>query len=273
MTGKSEATNGHAREYGRIRLDQLQISPSNVRQRDITADLDKLAYSMRTLGLQHPIIVQRKGDKFEILVGQRRYLAAKQLGWDAIDAIIEKEERDEFEAKVLSFSENVQRRDLAPRDKADACAYLLKKLGSPRAVSEHLGIGEQTVRRWLGYAAVPEKLKALVEEGKVSRPVATRIAEHVHDERQAVAIAEKIAEMKPAKEHQDRILEAVEESPDRSVDVILRRAEETRVRKEITFVLPEKWATAMDRASKQLARDVNEIARDATIEWLEVRSY
>jgi ParB family chromosome partitioning protein len=228
---------------------------------------------MDTFGLQQPIVVQQKGDKFEILIGQRRYLAAKQLGWEVIDARIEGKQRSELEAKVLSFSENVQRRDLSPRDKADACKYLLDRLGSARAVAEHLGVSEPTVRKWLGYAAVPDRLKALVEEDKLSVPLVTRISQHVHDEDRAVAIAEKIAEMKPAKEHQDRILDAVEESPDRSVDVILRRAEETRVRKEITFVLPEKWATAIDRASKQLERGADEIARDATIEWLEVRSY
>jgi ParB family chromosome partitioning protein len=273
LSGKKQGHGGNVDAYVEIQLERLEIARTNVRQRDITADLDELAHSIETFGLQQPIVVQPKGDKFEILIGQRRYLAAKQLGWATIPARVERQRRDEFEAKVLSFSENVQRRELSPRDKADACKYLLDKLGSPKAVSEHLGISEPTVRKWLGYAAVPEKLKELVEEGKVSRPVATRIAEHVLDERQAVAIAERIAKDRPAKEARDRILEAVEEFPDRPLEVILRRADEKKVQKEITFVLPERWALAIDSAAEELGRDATDIAKDATIEWLKMRRY
>ena len=273
MTDRNQAANHLLENYRRIPLDRLEVSESNVRHRGITADLDELAHSMETFGLQQPIVVVPKGDRFEVLIGQRRYLAAKQLGWETIAARIETEELSEVDAKVRSFSENIQRRELAPRDKADVCRYLLSQLGSARAVAEHLGITDQTVRKWLEYAAVPEGLKALVDERRITRPLATRIAQYVGDEARAVAIAEKIAEMQPPKEKQDRILEAVEESPDRPFEAIIRRAEETRVRKEITFVLPEKWATAIERASKELDLDPSDIARDATIEWLEMRRY
>lgn len=244
-----------------------------MRQRDITADLDELAYSMETFGLQHPIVVQPKGNRFEILIGQRRYLAAKQLGWETIDAKIEEKKLGEFEAKVLSFSENVQRRDLSPRDKSDACSYLLQSLGTPQAVARHLGIKEPTVCKWLGYAAVPEGLKVLVDKGSIKAPLALRLAQYVPDEDKAVAIAERIVATKPPKEYRDRILASVEESPDKSVDAIFRRAEEKKYQKKITFILPEKWAVSMDRAAKKLQMTPGEIARDATIEWLQMLKY
>lgn len=268
---RGASANGFFVEH--IPLDKLDISESNVRRRDVTGDIDNLAQSLEEIGLLYPIVVRPKGDRFEILIGQRRYLAAKQLGWDQMAARVLPETTGDVDAKVLSLSENVQRRELAPRDKADACVYLLQRLGTKTAVAERLGVSEPTVRRWLGYAAVPEALKALVEQGSLSASVATRLAQGVTDESTALAIAQRVAEMRPPKDERDRILAAAEAYADRPVDVILQRAAEMRVLTEVTFVLPERWAEAIGEASKDLAREPSDIARDATIEWLEVHRY
>ena len=153
-------------------LEDLDTSEFNVRRREITADLDDLAKSMDSYGLYQPIVVTPKGDRFAVVVGQRRYLAAKQLGWDQMPALILTETPARVQATVLSLSENVQRRDLSPRDKADACVYLREQLGTNRAVAEAIGVTPQTVRNWLGYAAVPEPIKEMVHTGgsRSSRP-------------------------------------------------------------------------------------------------------
>lgn len=262
-----------SREFQLIPLNKLELGESNVRKRDITADLDGLAHSMETFGLQQPIVVQRREDKFEIIIGQRRYLAAKQLGWRQIPARVTKEKLNEVDAKVVSFSENVQRRDLSPRDKAETCMYLISKLGSPKAVAEHLGITEQTVRKWLDYSAVPEELKTLVEKRVISRPQATRLFQYIPDVNKAVDIAKRMRGMRAPRKHQDRIFDAIEEKPSRSVESVFIRAEERKREKIINFVLPERWAFAMDRAARLLGVSAEAIARDATIEWLQMTKY
>ena len=163
-------------EFRKIPLDQLEIGEWNVRRQDIAIDIDELANSLGRFGLQHPIVVQPKNGKFEIIIGQRRFLAAKQLGWKDIDAKVRAERLDEFDSKVISFSENIQRRDISPRDKSDTCVYLLEQLGTPSNVAQHLGTTEQTVRKWLGYAGVPNSLKTLVEDKVLSVPVAMRLS-------------------------------------------------------------------------------------------------
>lgn len=265
--------NRDAPEVREIALSLLQISPNNARQREITADLDELAASIREFGLLQPILVQQAGEKFDILIGQRRYLATKQLGKKTILARVLPRRVPVAKAKALSFSENVQRRDLTPRDKADVCKYLLKELGSPKAVAAKLGVSEQTVRKWLAYEAVPEGLKTMVERNQISRPIATRLAQYVQDEAKAVAIARRIAEMNPTKPQRDRILEAVEESPVGSVATVFRRAEEMREVRRINFILPSRWASALRRAAEDLSSDPNDIAKDATIEWLKLGRY
>jgi len=260
-----------AYEFKRIPLEQLEIGEHNVRKRERAEGLDELAYSMDHFGLQHPIVVQPHNGKYEIIIGQRRFLAAKRLGWRDIDAKVRKGRLSELDSKVISFSENIQRRDISPRDKSDTCVYLLDQLGSPSRVAEHLGTTEQTVRKWLGYAAVPRGLKDLVEQRIITVPVAIRLSEYIHDEEKAIAIAKKMST--EPKRHRDRIMESVEELPDRPISAILKRAEEKKFQKKIIFILPERWSFVMDRAAKRLNASPNDIARDATIEWLQMMHY
>ena len=206
-------------------LEELDISEFNVRRREITAELDDLAKSIAKLGLHQPIVVARKGERFAVLIGQRRYLAAKQLGWDQIPALILTQTPERVQAAILSLSENVQRRDLSARDKADACVYLRGQLGTDREVAEAIGVTPQTVRNWLGYAAVPEPIKELVQPGGLSVQQATNITKSIDDEETAIEIARRVSNT-ATKRVRDRILESAKELPGRSAATIFRRAEQ-----------------------------------------------
>jgi predicted transcriptional regulator len=153
------------------------------------------------------------------------------------------------------------------------CRFLRNKLHSVKAVANRLGVSEQTVRKWLEYDAVPEELKVLVEEQKLTRSVATRLAQTVVDDKRAIALGRKIAEMNAGKDQRERILAAAEELPERPIQVVLRRSEEKKKLKKITFVLPESWSTRLQRAADKLLVDPEDLARDATIEWLKSNRY
>ena len=253
-------------------LEDLDISELNVRRREITADLDELAKSLDRFGLQQPIVVAPKGERFAVVVGQRRYLAAKQLGWDQMPALVLSQPLDRIQATIFSLSENIQRRDLSAQDKADACSYLRGEFGSVGAVAEVLGVTSQTVRKWLGFAAVPDAVKAFVQPKGLTMQQAIRIAQHVDDEQTATDIARRVAE-KPVKAERDRVLESVAELPGRSVETIFRRAEEKREEKHIHFILTESSANAIDEAARVQETEVNEIAMSATIQWLQDNKY
>lgn len=254
-----------------LRPDLLDISPDNVRHHEIVEGVDELARSMDEIGLQQPIVVQPKEDGFEVLIGQRRLLAARQLGWPEIPGVVLPERVNNLEAKVLSYIENSHRRDLTPRDKSDVCKFLLDELGSVANVADKLRVSENTVRKWLGYAAVPEPIKHLVDRGEISHSVATRIYLNVEDEGKAIEIAERVAGLAPAE--RTRVVDTVEEMPTRSVDVILEKAKERQFEKQITFVLPQRWSEAVEQAAKDRHIDANTLAREATIEWLVQNKY
>ena len=259
--------------FRRIAIELLEVSDANVRQQNLMADIDDLAESMNEIGLKQPIVVQSKNGHYEILIGQRRFSAAKQLGWSHIDARVEDAPRNPVESKIVSFSENIQRRDISPDDKADACRFLLEELGSVAEVARRLKITPQTVRKWLGYAAVPERLKALVGNQGITAPQAIRLAQFVGDEDKAVEIATEMIAMRSTPAQRSRVLAAIQEAPERPVDSVFRRADEMQHERSVTVVLPAQWGLALDRAARSLQTSATEVARDAIIEWLDGSRY
>ena len=79
-----------------ISLDKIVIGPSQARVRQIDEDIDELATSMEKLGLLEPVVVYPTGDgSFELLTGQRRFLAAQKLNWKEIAATVVKKPENE----------------------------------------------------------------------------------------------------------------------------------------------------------------------------------
>lgn len=108
-----------------IPLAAVVDSRRNPRQR--LQGIEDLAASLLTFGLLQPIVVRRKGRKFELVAGHRRLEAARSLGWESIDAVIRRASEDE--AYLLTLVENLQRADLSPREEADALAVLIRERG------------------------------------------------------------------------------------------------------------------------------------------------
>jgi len=257
----------------KIPISEIDVwEEANVRRLQRSVDLDELADSMKRIGLLQPIVVQRSNGQYKLYIGQRRYLAAKQLGWDEIAAVV-LPAKDEVAAIVASLTENIQRRDISARDKATAMKALLDQYGTVKAVAEELGISDPTVRKYLGYVAVPEELKKVVDQGKITATDAMRISEHVPEPAKAVTIAEKMVEENLTKPQKERVFEAVEEEPEAPVERVFKRAEEKKVQRDVLIVLPEKAAAGLDKAAHEEEKEPDELARDVLVNWLRDHGY
>lgn len=106
-----------------IPIAAVSASRRNPRQR--LHGLEELAASLQAYGLLQPIVVRRKGKNFELVAGHRRLEAARQLGWQNIDAVVRSEASDD--AYLLTLIENLQREDLTPREEADALGVLARE--------------------------------------------------------------------------------------------------------------------------------------------------
>ena len=131
-----------------IPIDQIDPNPNQPRQ--VMGDLSELIASIAEKGILEPLIVRQRGDRFQIVAGERRYQAAVQVGLRDLPAVIR--EVDDTEVIELALIENLQRKDLTPFEEAEAlhglaesCGYthedLARRLGKSRtAVTESLAL-------------------------------------------------------------------------------------------------------------------------------------
>lgn len=135
-----------------IPLEQISVSSLNTRS-DLRAgtedaSLQDLADNIKENGLLSSVIVRSCGnEQFELIAGQRRFLACRMLGLTEIRAII-RDDLDDTQAVVVSLIENVQRADMNPMDKARAYQRIHEDLGSYQEVARQAGVSSETVRRY-----------------------------------------------------------------------------------------------------------------------------
>lgn len=194
-------------DYKDIPIEDLEIGKAQARTRQLKESISELADSIRKQGLLEPIVVcpGSQAGKYEILTGQRRYLAHLELKLPTIKAVVLDAPVDETEAKVISLTENIMRRDLSRLDKIDACTYLYRKYGSVKAVAEETGLPYREVSEYVKYDKLTQPLKEMVDKGEVELKTALRAqtaAEQMGQEveKTAVAIAKEMAQMTSAQQ-------------------------------------------------------------------------
>ena len=251
-------------------LDQVYISDHNVRKSRVERDIEELAQSIKQIGVQQPVMVFQKGDRYELIIGQRRYLASKLAGEKEIPAVITSA-KSSTDAAIASFSENIHRLDLDYRDKMEVAIRLHNQLGSVAEVADRLGVSSQTVRNYMGYAAVPEQMKQMVDEKKLSATTATRISRGEPDEHKAIRIAERIVE-EPRSEDRERIIALARENPDKAPADLVKIAEKSNFL-QVTLNLTPRLAEALERACEDYHADPRDLVAFAVEEWLRTQGF
>ena len=129
--------------------------------------LAELAQSIKTYGIVQPIIVQRVGDRFIIIAGERRYRAARLAGLSEVPVVIKDYSEQEF--MEVSLVENLQREDLNPIEEAQAMRMLMDEHQLTQDVlSGRLGKSRSAVANTLRLLSLPEEVRELVVSGELS---------------------------------------------------------------------------------------------------------
>ncbi|MGH8631893.1 MAG: ParB/RepB/Spo0J family partition protein [Burkholderiales bacterium] len=145
-------------------IDLLQRSPYQPRGDFGKEALEDLARSIRAQGIIQPIVARRSadGEKFEIVVGERRWRAAQLAGLHEVPAIIRA--LDDKSALCLSLIENIQREDLNPLDQARALSRLLDEFSlTHEEVADAVGRSRSTVSNLLRLLELDAQVKNFVE--------------------------------------------------------------------------------------------------------------
>ncbi len=153
----------------------------------------ELARSIKNEGLQNPPMVQKESKKSYLLMsGQRRLAALKRLRAKKIPVLLltQSTKYDLEDAKAASVVENLHRNKMDTKDMTSACVFLTESVGKRKA-AQSLGISSQTLKKYLGFAAVPDKLKEYVPK-EMSRDDAIKLYQSIPNISKAIRIVEKI---------------------------------------------------------------------------------
>ncbi len=163
----AEGTGTAIEEMNEVPIDL--IDPSTVQPRAIfdEAKLDELARSITSNGVVQPVLLRRKGDRFELIAGERRWRAAQRAGLTKVPAVL----RNVSDENVLEIAliENIQREDLNPIEEARAYKKLMEMLGlTQEMIAERVGRDRSYVTNYLRLLRLPADLQELLQSGRLS---------------------------------------------------------------------------------------------------------
>ncbi|TRZ87472.1 ParB/RepB/Spo0J family partition protein [bacterium] len=166
----------------RIRMISLEkIDPNPHQARSELGNIQELMDSIKSKGVLEPILVRPKADRFEIIAGERRYIASKNISLKEIPCI--EMDVQENEAMEIALIENLQRKDLDLFEEADGLNALIDLYGySHQEVSEKIGKARSTITEILSISKVPEKVREIIKtSGVFSRSTIIEIAKQKSD--------------------------------------------------------------------------------------------
>lgn len=152
-----------------LELDIDSIVPNKEQPRTSFQEesLNELAQSIKINGVVQPIIVRKKGRKYELVAGERRWRASQKAGLKTIPAIV----KNIGDEKILEIAliENIQRHDLNAIEEARAYKNLIENIGlTQEMVAERVGKNRTVITTSLRLLKLPDDILKLIEEEKIS---------------------------------------------------------------------------------------------------------
>ncbi|CDD66942.1 parB-like partition protein [Eggerthella sp. CAG:368] len=152
---------------GEVELSKVQPNPDQPRTHFKPEEIEELANSIKKEGLLQPILVNKVGDHYQIIAGERRWQACKSLDMKTIPVRFWTADNDK--ALELALIENIQRSDLNPIEEAYGYKRLMERKGMTQSeVAQTVSKGRSTIANALRLLDLPEEAQQLLFEEKIS---------------------------------------------------------------------------------------------------------
>jgi ParB family chromosome partitioning protein len=149
-----------------VPISALEPNPYQPRGAMDPARLAELAASIRESGIVQPILVRRRGDRFQIVAGERRFRAAEALGLPTVPVTV----RDVADEHLLEVAlvENIQREELNPIEEAQAFQRLQEEFSlTQEDIARRVGRDRTTVANTLRLLRLPRELREMVASARL----------------------------------------------------------------------------------------------------------
>lgn len=188
------------------RIDPNPLQPRSIFQQD---RLRELAESIRANGIIQPIIVRRKGERFELIAGERRWRAAREALLTEVPVVVQ----DLADERLLEVSliENIQREDLNPMEVAVAYDRLSREHDlSHEEIGRRTGKDRATITNMIRLLRLPAEVQILLAEHRLSMGHARAIL-GLQDPTQQQEIANKAAAQGMSVRQVERVVQSINE--------------------------------------------------------------
>lgn len=151
----------------KIHVKSIKPNPYQPRKIFDEVAIEELRDSIKEHGILQPIILRKVGTTYEIVVGERRFRAAKMAGLQEVPAVV-RTLTDE-ETMELAILENLQREDLTPIEEAEAYHNLMENLKiTQEQLAFRLGKSRSHIANHVRLLSLPEKIRAMITDGRLS---------------------------------------------------------------------------------------------------------
>jgi ParB family transcriptional regulator, chromosome partitioning protein len=222
-----------------VPVDHIDANPYQTRRRINEPALQELADSIRASGVVQPVVLRPTANgRFQIVAGERRWLASKRTGRTTIPAVVRQISNEQ--AMEITIIENLQREDLNPVEQARAFERLSREFGmTQEQIATRTGKDRASIANFIRLLKLPERVQEAMESGTLSfghgKVLLGLAGFPEHLERTAREIVEKQLSVRQTEELVARLLnpqgaEQNKEKPARLVDPNVREAQSSMER-------------------------------------------
>lgn len=167
LGGSVATTSKTAQTTQTVPMERIKVNPYQPRKNFDEEDLASLKESLQKHGLLQPVLVRPREDGYELIAGERRLRAAREVGWSEIPVhVVDLNDQKVFEAALV---ENLQRADLNPIEKAQGFQdYLLRYKVTQDELAKAVGLDRSTVANMIRLLELAPAVQEAVRHGQIS---------------------------------------------------------------------------------------------------------
>ena len=162
-----ESDSSNERDLIEINVNDIEPNPDQPRMNFDEQKLQELAHSIQDQGVLQPIVVRKKGDKYQIIAGERRWQASRMAGLDKVPCLLQ--DVNDEKALELGLIENIQRDDLNPIEEAYTYKRLMDKMNYTQAeLAKAVAKGRSTIANAIRLLDLPEEAQEAMFNNQIT---------------------------------------------------------------------------------------------------------